>query len=86
MIYFLFHIEIEEKCGWIIGGGGGGKGYVGFPSQIIGGRGLALPVPPHPTPMLQTIPQAMTQTSAKYKKIFEGMHLYMRYTLSVSHN
>ena len=25
--FFLFHIEIEVKCGWIIGGGGG-KGYV----------------------------------------------------------
>ena len=23
-IFFLFHIEIEGKCGWIIGGGGGG--------------------------------------------------------------
>ena len=22
--FFLFHIEIEGKCGWIIGGGGGG--------------------------------------------------------------
>ena len=24
--FFLFHIEIEGKCGWIIGGGGGGRG------------------------------------------------------------
>ena len=24
--FFLFHIEIEGKCGWIIGGGGGGGG------------------------------------------------------------
>ena len=31
----LFHIKIERKGGWIIGGGG--KGYVGPPSQIIGG-------------------------------------------------
>ena len=23
--FFLFHIEIEGKCGWIIGGGGGGQ-------------------------------------------------------------
>ena len=47
--FFLFHIEIEGKCGWIIGGGGeggGGKGYVG-PSQIIRG---GLP-PPLPMPM-----------------------------------
>ena len=34
--FFLFHIEIEGKGGWIIGeGGGGGKGYVGPTSQII---------------------------------------------------
>ena len=27
--FFLFHIEIERKGGWIVGGGGGGaKGYV----------------------------------------------------------
>ena len=25
--FFLFHIEIEDKCGWITGGGGG-NGYV----------------------------------------------------------
>ena len=24
--FFLFHIEIEGNCGWIIGGGGGGGG------------------------------------------------------------
>ena len=35
--FFLFHIEIEGKGGWIIffGGGGGGKGMFP-PSQIIG--------------------------------------------------
>ena len=40
----LFHIEIEGKCGWIIGeeGGGGGKGYVGGPPlKLLGG-----PLPP----------------------------------------
>ena len=44
MIFFLFHIEIEEKCGWMIGGpkgmlaplsnywgGGGGGGGAGHP-------------------------------------------------------
>ena len=31
-------------------GGGGGKGYVGTPSQIIGGVGEG--TPPLPTPML----------------------------------
>ena len=37
--FFLFHIEIEGKGGWIIwggGGGGGAKGMLGHPSQIIG--------------------------------------------------
>ena len=43
--FFLFHIEIEGKGGWIIGEA---KGYVGPPSQIMGG-GLA---PPLPTPMI----------------------------------
>ena len=29
--FFLFHIEIEGKCGWIIGGeGGGGEGAKGM--------------------------------------------------------
>ena len=32
--FFLFHIEIEGKCGWIIGGGergvGGGRGAKGM--------------------------------------------------------
>ena len=51
--FFLFHIEIEGKCGWIIGGGGGGgKGYVAPPHQIIGGGGGDCPpCPPLPTPM-----------------------------------
>ena len=31
--FFLFHIEIEGKGGWIIVGVGGGKGYVGPPSS-----------------------------------------------------
>ena len=49
-------IEIEGKYGWIIGGGGRGRGAKGMfapPSQIIGG-----PAPPSlslPTPMCQNI-------------------------------
>ena len=37
--FFLFHIEIEGKDGWIIWGGGGGGQRVCWPrpSQIIGG-------------------------------------------------
>ena len=45
--FFLFHIEIEGKCGWIIGGEGA-KDMLA-PSQIIGG--LAPSGPHLPTPM-----------------------------------
>ena len=50
----LFHVEIEGKCGWIIGEGGGAKG-MWPPSQIIGGGGAGplSPPPPLPTPMSQ---------------------------------
>ena len=43
--FFLFHIEIEGKCGWTIRGGGGGKGYVGPPLSNYWGAGL--PPPPY---------------------------------------
>ena len=34
--FFLFHIEIEGKCGWIIGeGGGGGIGPIAFPGFAL---------------------------------------------------
>ena len=39
--FFLFHIEIEGKGGWIIGGP---KGMLAPPSQIIGGGGEASPL------------------------------------------
>ena len=57
--FFLFHIEIEGKGGWIIiiffffgggGGGRGGKGYVDPPLKLLGG-GLPPPPSPLPTPM-----------------------------------
>ena len=43
----MFHIEIKEKCGWIIGGP---KGMLPLPSEIIGGGGLG-PCPPPPPPL-----------------------------------
>ena len=48
MIFFLFHIEIEGKGGWIIGEGA--KGYVGPPLKLLGGG--PGPPPPLPTPMM----------------------------------
>ena len=50
--FFLFHIEIEGKCGWIIGWGQ--KGML-TPSQIIGGPG-PLPRPPPPSLFLGLCP------------------------------
>ena len=44
--FFLFHIEIEGKGGWI---NEGAKEYVGPPSQIIGGG--RQPPAPHPSPL-----------------------------------
>ena len=42
--FFLFHIEIEGNCGWIIWGGGGGGGWP--PLKLLG--------EPHPPPHLPT--------------------------------
>ena len=46
--FFLFHIEIEGKGGWIIGGA---KGYVGPPPKLLGGGPGPLPPPPPPAPL-----------------------------------
>ena len=48
LIFFLFNIEIEEKGGCIIGGGGGQR--VCWP-QIIGGPAPPPPTPHPPTPL-----------------------------------
>ena len=48
----MFHIDIEGKCGWIIG-----EPKAMLPqSKIIGGGGggAGLPLPPLPTPMPYT--------------------------------
>ena len=37
MIFSWFTQKLKEKVGGLLGGGGGAKGYVGPPSQIIGG-------------------------------------------------
>ena len=49
LLFFLFHIEIEGKGGWIIGGQ---KGMLAPSQTIIGGGGGAAPPcpPPHPHP------------------------------------
>ena len=47
--FFLFHVEIEGKGGWIIGGA---KGYVGPPPlKLLGGPGP----PPPPSSYAQTV-------------------------------
>ena len=60
MIFFLFRIEIEGKCGWIIRGGC--KWYVGMvpppPSEIIGGGGGGQG--PLPTPMGVFFPESVS--------------------------
>ena len=50
--FFLFHIEIEGKCGWIIRGGGGegAKGMLAPLSNYWGGGPSPPPTPP-PLPM-----------------------------------
>ena len=52
--FFPFHIEIEGKGEWIIGGGGP-KGMLAPPPppKLLGGGGL--PPPPLPTPMCISI-------------------------------
>ena len=58
--FFLFHIEIEGKCGRIIGGG---KGYVAPPpSKIIGGGGC----PPSPLPLFLRLCWKAVMNSLKY--------------------
>ena len=50
--FFLFHIEIEGNCGWIIGGGGGGGGGGGV--DPLSNYWVGSPPTPHPhlpTPM-----------------------------------
>ena len=44
VIFFLFHIEIEGKCGWIVEGA---KAILPPPSQIIGGLGPHAPPSPY---------------------------------------
>ena len=43
--FFLFHIEIEGKCGWIIGGGGGQRVCCPPPFKLLEGGGCS-PRPP----------------------------------------
>ena len=53
MIFFLFHIEIEGKGGWIIGGP---KGMLAPPPpKLLGGGGGGGAGPPLPTPMFELV-------------------------------
>ena len=58
--FFLSHIEIEGKGGWIIvcvcGGGGGGGGAKGMLAPLPNYWGVLAPPPPLPTPMNLHLP------------------------------
>ena len=73
--FFLFHIEIEGKCGWIIGGV---KGYVGTPSQIIWGPAPPAPLPcPPPCP-----PPPSSYNYANYTLLYQQIVLQLSTVLS----
>ena len=66
--FFLFHIEIEGKGGWIIWGAGGGKGYVAPPlSNYWGGGGLAPTSPP--PPLFLRLCFSYTLSNAPFRKM-----------------
>ena len=46
----LFHIEIEGKCGWLIGGRGG-EGAKGMLVAPLSNYWVGLPPPPPPPPL-----------------------------------
>ena len=48
VIFSCFTSKLKENVGGLLGGGA--KGYVGPPSQIIGGPGPSCPPPPPPLP------------------------------------
>ena len=75
--FFLFHIEIEGKCGWIIGGGGGGGGGKGMlpPPPLSNYWGPAPPPPPlAPTPSSYAYGLMLTYST---KNTFVGFKGYM---------
>ena len=49
--FFPFHIEIEGKCGWIIGGGGAKGMLPPPPLKLLGGGAGPAPPPPPWTPL-----------------------------------
>ena len=49
-LVLLFHIDVEEKCGWIIGGGGGRQRVCWPPPKLLGG-GCPLPPPSYEKPV-----------------------------------
>ena len=62
---FLFHIEIEGKGGWIIGGP---KGMLPPPLKLLGGGGLApLPPPPPPPPLPTPMTDCICQKNFCWK-------------------
>ena len=84
LLVFLFHIEIEGKCGWIIGEEG--IGFVGPLSNYWGAWAPCYPPPPAPLPTPTTIRDIMIQL-VKIDSVYFlhaetmsaiGLHQYLR--------
>ena len=75
MIFFLFHIEIEGICGWIIGGGGRAKGMLP-PTHTPG--------PPLPTPMQSSHVRAELASLKLYPFILNVFLCFSTMQFSVS--
>ena len=63
--FFLFHIEIEGKGGWIIGGGGGAKGML---APLSNYWGRPAPLPP-PLPSRLPTPMFLYKTESKMDRL-----------------
>ena len=65
VIFFLFHIEIEGNCGWIIGGC---KWVCWPPLKLLGRAGLPALPPPAPPPLPLTTPMNIFHDSVCFPR------------------
>ena len=78
--FFLFHIEIEGKCGWIIGGL---KGMLPPPLKLLGGLVPWHPYPPPKPLFLRLCVLKNLVNAAKNNSLSEGFPL-SRMTQNIS--